>query len=202
MTFDQHHHQLDYTVLGATAEMENAVALLMSHGSVVVCGSFEAMRTWTLKEYREEPTDIDPVFYGEMIAAVSNEGISLHMDAAATAQFMSLLASDQRFRPEILFYEEDGWTAFTSAFDPIRDPRKNLQEELDAFVIGYLDMGKDDNSFVVRGQKMECKDRASSPLRFIDYRRLDIPVERLDEIALARLESMCPWIAMIDTDSD
>jgi hypothetical protein len=114
------------------------------------------------------------------------------MDSAAALEFMRLLSSDQRFRPEILHFEENGWTTFTPSFDPNRDPRTELELELDAFVLGHLDMDTHRDSYVVRGSKADCTDPSASPVRFIDYRRLDIPVERLDEHAFFRLESMCP----------
>jgi hypothetical protein len=60
MNFDQYHHELDNTVFGATAEI-TAAALCISHGSIVVCGSFEAMREWAMQEYNEEPAAIEPV---------------------------------------------------------------------------------------------------------------------------------------------
>lgn len=120
--------ELAIGVMASDAETENITAL---DGSIVLCHSEQAMRTWLEAHGVNSRVEIDPAYYGGVVASLSEECIPYHMDERTSKRFLALLSRDPRFRPEVLHLEHDSWTLFTSSINLYGDPLKGLKQEIE-----------------------------------------------------------------------
>lgn len=160
-------------------------------GSIVVCDSPDAMQNWLVTHGLDG--DIEFTFYEDVMASMCEDGASYHMDAPTTERFLAACTQDQRFHPEVLHLSDDGWTMFTSAFNPYKDTPEEMRATINGFVLGYLERDAGRPRVVGVARALDA-----FPITDGDYARFGFSPERLDKPAEGRLASLSSWIAMLN----
>jgi hypothetical protein len=196
------HQGLDCSVIGDMAVDPREKHIYLDDGSIVVSHTAAAMREWVIARHGEAHLQDELALYGQIIAAMCEEGISYHMDNEAAAKFLRVLACDRRFHPEVLQFQDSSGTLLTSCFDPNNDELSELTEEVASFVVGYLRVTGSGQYTVEGVPSRDSGEANSTPLCYRDWLRLSIPLENFDSDALWRLDSMSPWLQLLCEEDD
>lgn len=191
-SFASFYHRLDATIIGVLAFNPATDLIHGLDGSIVVCDSPEAMNQWLIAHGLEDHSEIDFLFYEDIIDDMCKEGISYHLDAGASDHLLATLKQDQRFHPEVLHHTDDDWTLFTSCFDPYSDDLDELRTAINGYVLGYMENEAD--TLAVTGQPQSSD---ASPLTYRNYGRLAISADRLHRLPTQRLASLEFWLWML-----
>ncbi|HEY3899596.1 MAG TPA: hypothetical protein VGM54_13330 [Chthoniobacter sp.] len=190
MNFESSHHRLDATVIGVIAIDPSTEYIHGLDGSIVACDTVEAMQSWVGAHGLDPASQVECFSYEDLMSSLCLDGVSYHLNAGAAERLLATKAQDERFYPEILRYcDEDGWTMFSSTFDPYKDELEELRLAINEFTLGYLQSDGE-----VTGSTVSVN---SLPLTYQDYERLALSTDRFDEQARGRLASLKTWLWLL-----